>query len=119
MTLHPLIREELDDLKHDPWGTCLHVLGPICDVLLVKGGEIPSSAGYSPALALHGESDLIYDEVTGENDVAWTLLQALDVDNHPGVFVEDMERLTIEHLEYAARVLDRYADLVRAAGQDY
>jgi hypothetical protein len=69
-------------------------------------------------MAIRSAADLIYDSISGENDFAWTLLQALDVNNHPVVFVEDMEPLTIEHLEYAARVLDRYADLVRAAGLD-
>jgi hypothetical protein len=122
MKLRPFIAETMWDIKHDPWGSCLGALGPILDVLYVRHGEIPASVGYAPALAMFGgisECDLVFNEVTGENDFASTLLQALDVDNHPGVFVEDMEPLTIEHLEYAARVLDRYADLVRAAGQDY
>jgi len=108
MKLRPFIADTMWDIKHDPWGSCLGALGPILDVLYVRGGAIPAGAGYRPAAALHDESDLVHDEVTGENDLAAYLLELLD-----GGQVE------IEDLEHAARVLDRYSDLVRAAGHAY
>jgi hypothetical protein len=108
MKLRPYLDQTMWDISHDPWGSCLSALGPILDVLYVRGGDIPASAGYRPATALHGEADLVYDEVTGENDLAAELLRLLD-----------NGQVDIADLEHASRVLDRYADLVRLAGQDY
>jgi len=108
MKLRPYLDQTMWDIKCDPWGSCLGALGPILDVLYVRGGDIRASAGYRPAMALHSEADLVYDEVSGENDLAAYLLERLDAGE-----------IVIADLEFAARVLDRYADLVRAAGQDY
>lgn len=106
MALHRLLREMADDdRKHDPWGACLGALGPICDLMTVigEGSGIPGSAGYRPAMGL-GMWSIAADSYVGEELVlAWFTDDSLD---HPD-------------LEYAARVLDRYADLIKAAGKDY
>lgn len=112
MRLHGLIREFADeDRVHDPWGAGMSVLGPICDVMSASGNgsSIPGSVGYSPGYTLqNGLFDLIHNPVTGENYVAGSLVAAI----WEG-------RMTFADLEHAARVLDRYLDLVRAAGRDY
>lgn len=120
--LHPIITKELvdDDRAHDPWGSTLATLGAICDVLSVMGGEIPASAGYRPAMGLSHPNDLRWNEVTGENYNAHILLTGLDTSFDPGLFTEDYEPdLATDDLEYAARVLDRYADVLKLAGRDY
>jgi hypothetical protein len=108
MKLRPFIAQTMWDIEHHPRCSFLGALGPILDVLYVRHGEIPATAGYRPAMGLHDESDLVYDDVSGENDLAAYLLERLDAGE-----------IVIADLEHAARVLDRYADLVRAAGQDY
>jgi hypothetical protein len=75
MKLRPFIAETMWEIEHDPWGSCLGALGPILDVLYVRHGEIPATAGYRPAMALHDERHLVYDEVSGENDLAAYLLE--------------------------------------------
>lgn len=112
--MHPLLREMADeDRKHDPWGACLGALGPICDVLYVECGHIPPSAGYRPGGIPPGagldRSRLdTYDPITGENSYTAEIYRALDAGE-----------LGVTDLEDAACVLDRYADLVKAAGRDY
>jgi hypothetical protein len=76
---------------HDAWGSALSVLGDVCDVLSAHSGDIPASAGYSPGLrgpALEGYHAVMFDEMYDDGIVS------------------------IGDLEYWARVLDRYADLV-------
>lgn len=77
----------------DPWGSVLSALGGVCDVLDYVGEDerIPASAGYRAALS-------------GPN-----------VEDYPAsMFVEllDDEVIDLEALEYWARVLSRFADLV-------
>lgn len=121
--LHPIVKAMVDDdRKHDPWGSCLGTLGPVCDVLWVMGAYdvIPSSAGYRPAMGLGHPGDLRHDKTSGENHQAHELLAALDPEFDPGYWIEGYEpNLTFDDLEYAARVLDRYADVLTLAGRDY
>lgn len=75
----------------DPWGSVLSVLGGTCDVLHDQGGDIPASAGYSPGAC------------------------GPDLESYPAsMFVELTEdgHVSVGDLEYWARVLDRFADLV-------
>ena len=119
--LHPLIQEMVDeDRAYDPWGACLGALGPICDVLFVQQANIPTSVGYSPAGGpgvTPNDLDLSV-QPSGENEQADMLLRAMNLELYPDDFV-DMDELTIGDLEYAVRVLDRYADLLKLAGKDY
>ena len=121
MTLiHPIIRGMADDDRdHDPWGTGMMTLGAICDVLSVEGGDIPAEAGYRPAMGL-GRDALADDAEDGEFYHQRDLLAGLYPDEFPGHWVDGYEPdLSMGDLEYAARVLHRYLDVVRLAGKDY
>jgi hypothetical protein len=74
----------------DPWGSAQSALGGACDVLCDHGGDIPASAGYSPGIGP-------------------------DLESYPAAeYVELTEagHVSVGDLEYWARVLDRFADLV-------
>lgn len=75
----------------DLWGSALSALGGVCDVLYAFGGDIPTSASYSPGM---GGPDL------GDYPAAeyYELTEA--------------GHASVGDLEYWARVLDRFADLV-------
>ena len=74
----------------DPWGSVLSSLGGVCDVLHTLDGNIPASAGYSPG--------------TGPDLSDYPAAMYVELLNDGAVSLHD--------LEYWARVLDRFADLV-------
>lgn len=93
------LTENWDD--HDPWGSCLSVMGSVCDALFVSdcGDFIPEGCEYRPAMGMgwHALDDL------GE-DVAVALRSG---------------SVKAETLREALLVLDAVADEIRAAGRDY
>lgn len=115
--MHKIIREMAnEDRVTDPWGAGMMALGAVCDVLFIEGGVIPTSAGYWPAMGLTHDAMVEHDEFTQQR----TLLAGLHPEQFPGFWVEGYEPdMTVDDLEYAARVLDRYLDLVKHAGRDY
>lgn len=111
--MHTLIRDIADDDRaYDPWGAGMAALFAICDVLATEGEDIPTEAAYSPgAMGPHVDAD---------DDRARTLMAGLFPDRFPGFWVDGHRpNLTVSDLQYAARVLCRYLDLVRIAGRDY
>lgn len=108
MKIRDYIEPYFWDHKYDPWGSGMIVAGAICDVLYTLDGEIPSAAGYRPAAGLRTTADLALDPVSGENELQSELLELLTTGE-----------LQLVDLEHAARVLDRYLDLVKLAGRDY
>lgn len=116
--LHPLIFEDLWDRTLDPWGSAGTVLSAICDVLFVKGGEIPPEVGYRPSPLVQSEAD-VAERASGDYRLQFSLLQAMHPERHPDSFVADMPRLDLEHLEYAALVLHHYRNVANNAGRSY
>lgn len=108
MKLRQHLAPYLWDTAHDPWGSAMIVTGAICDVLYVLQGKIATGLEYRPAAGLQGRVDLVHDPVSGENDLQAELLELVDQD-----------LIKVADLEYAARIFDRYLDLVRLAGKDY
>ena len=83
--------------------------GAVCDVLAASGRDdlIPNAVGYSRGLA---DTRAVADMAAETEDDPYT--QAVAADVLTGA-------LTVADLALAARILDRYLDLVRAAGRDY
>lgn len=100
----------------DPWGSGMMWLGAACDLLAIigEGHLIPESAGYRPG----GLPSL--DEVYWQAD-HWTEDGGADVDSNLADLgsAYRVGRITPDDLALAARILDRYLDMVRAAGRDY
>lgn len=111
--MHKIIRDLADDDRaYDPCGSGMLALGAVCDVLAVKGGDIPADAGYSSGALGVG--------IDPEDNHATDLLAGLDPDAFPGHWVEGYTpNLTLADVEYAAVILSRYLDFVRLAGRDY
>lgn len=101
----------------DRWGSCMTMLGAACAVLYAVYGRIPDGAGYSPAWGASTDLDALADvdgtSETGENaagaDYATANLASAHRDG----------RVSVRDLELAAVALSRWADVLKAAGQDY
>ena len=87
-----------DDIKYDPWGTCMMHWFGISETLYWETGEVPADWEYSPGMA--GEPS---DEPPG-TDYAEALKSG---------------RLTVADLTYAGNVLSRWSHVLERAGRDY
>jgi hypothetical protein len=93
----------------DPWGSGMMLAGACADALTIMGeGTTAPGLGYAPAPGLES---VTLDEVAADSDsygeLAYVAALVLD-----GTF-------TAADLQLACRILDRYLDIVRAAGRDY
>ena len=87
------------DSGDEPWGWAMaHAFG-MCEVLAYSGHDVPAELEYRPGVSL--------DHVTEE----WPDAEYLTL--------LDNREADAADLQYWARVMGRYCDLLRAAGLDY
>lgn len=86
----------------DKWGSGMGWLGGACDALAFLGRRdlIPDSAGYQVGAGGPNPHD------THEGDEFM-------------YHIVHVDRVTVNDVSYWAHVMDRYCDLIRAAGKDY
>jgi hypothetical protein len=84
---------------HDEWGWALEWLGGIAEVLVFDMGESVPREIYTPGA---GQTEPEHDSYA---------VEAIRAAVATGTTAQDLRR--------ALRVLDRYADMLRAAGRDY
>lgn len=94
----------IDDIKYDPWGTALHWLGAIGDVIYVLTGEAMPEYGPSPMV----NQDNGREYITCEGGTGQDLLAQYDGGNY-----------TIDDMRAAYTILNRFADWAERAGRSY
>lgn len=113
MKMHKIIREIADDDRaYDPYGAGNTALFAVCEALTIEGEGVPPEVGYRPG---------VFGAFADPQDSAQsTILAGLDPDRFPGYWVEGYTpNLTVEDLQYAARILSRYIAWVTLAGRSY
>jgi len=88
---------ELARVYHDPydeWAWCLGWLGSLCDVYVLERGRYIPSEVYTPGCLAEPDDSYEYEEITSLNP-------------------------SDDELEYAIKILDRYANWLKMAGKDY
>lgn len=118
--LNPAISalREFDDMNTgDRWAVCMSYLWAVSTLLWATGGAIPDGVGYSPSWGQTRDVEAIADvdgtSETGENEAGADYVTAsLARDYLAG-------DVTGRSLELAAVALHRWADVLKAAGQDY
>lgn len=104
-----LLREGWD--HGDRWGSAMMAAGAVCDVATVAGelDSIPDGLQYRPGVGLL--SLTLDDLATGD------LADSYEVATLAAAYIAG--EITGADLDLAARILDRYLDVLRAAGEDY